>query len=114
MPIRGMHDIKTHATLAREGKLVSVARDWHKRNSNPTNSDSDWNTKHHVYNKPTQKPSSNPYADPYTDEKIKGCQVQIIKDQLQEMHQAVAEGLEINANEFERLEVQLFKLEGEN
>lgn len=30
MPIKGMHDIKTHVILSREGKLFSVAKNLHR------------------------------------------------------------------------------------
>ena len=48
--IKGMGDVKTHVTLAREGKLVSVARDWHKRGEGSPES-SDWSLDRHVFKK---------------------------------------------------------------
>lgn len=118
---RGVHDIKTHSTLAREGKLIGVARDWHKiRNGAGDNSSpesSDWSIGKHVYNKGSTKVRRSRamsfYSDLYLDEKIKKYQMQLIQDQLQEMNQAMAEGILVSVSELERLKVRLSQLKTE-
>ncbi len=115
--IKGMGDVKTHVTLAREGKLVSVARDWHKRGEGGSESSDGWNVKQHVFKKdePTnvsrpKKSSHSGLSDLYMDEKVKKQQIEAAKDQLQELKQAAAEGISVTPGEIERLEAKLSEL----
>ncbi len=118
MHIRGIHDIKTHGTLAREGKLISVARDLHKvRGQEGHNGSSDWDISKHVYKKGTMKVRRSQavplYSDLYLDEKIKKHQIEVVEDQLQEMNQAMAEGIPVSVSELERLKAKLSQLKTE-
>ncbi len=125
MAIKGIHDIKTHGSLAREGKLVSVARDWHKREGgngegNAAGSDS-WNVQQHVFRKdsgkgkPVRKVSSTrvhtPFnQDPNLDGKIKSRQIEELKNSLAELEQAASEGIIVSADELERIKARLAEL----
>jgi len=124
MAIKGLRDIKTHVTLAREGKLVSVARDWHKRSEggggagNAAGSDS-WNVQRHVFRKdsgkgkPAKKVSSpvTPFQDPNSDEKIKSRKIEELKSSLVELEQAASEGIMVSADELKRLQARLAELQ---
>lgn len=125
MAIKGLHDIKTHGSLAREGKLVSVARDWHKINGggggigSAGGNTGDWSP--HVYrsekeikrSKPAKRFSSpiTPFQDPNLDGKIKSCQIEELQNSLAELEQAVSEGLSVSADELERIKARLAELQ---
>ena len=122
--IKNYRNIKTHGSLAREGKLVSVARDWHKRSEggggagNAAGSDS-WNVQQHVFRKdsgkgkPVKKISSpvTLFQDPNLDEKIKSRQIEELQNSLAELEQAVSEGISVSADEFKRLKARLAELQ---
>ncbi len=119
--MRGIHDIKTLGTLAREGKLIGVARDWHnvkgQAGHNGSPESSDWNINKHVYKGSTMVRRSRAtffYPDLYLDEqKIKECQIKLIQGQLQEMNQALVEGIPVSVSELERLKERLSQLRTE-
>ncbi len=123
--MRGIHDIKTHGSLAREGKLVSVARDWHKINGGGGGIGSaggnmgNWSP--HAYrgekeikrSKPAKRFSSpiTPFQDPNLDGKIKSRQIEELQNSLAELEQAAGEGLSVSANELKRLKARLAELQ---
>ncbi len=122
--IKGIHDIKTHGSLARGGKLVSVARDWHKRSEggsgagNAEGSDS-WNVQQHVFRKDSGKGKlAKKVSSPITSfqelnfgEKIKSRKIEELQNSLVELEQADSEGLPVSANELERIKARLAELQ---
>lgn len=117
MRLRGLHDIKTHGTLAQKGLLVSVARDLHKFGSQKSEGENilgDWSVERHVFKKKRSARTSSPIVVPLRydlKEKIRLYQIEVIRDLLQEMHQAIAEGILVVHGEVERLEKRLIELE---
>ena len=57
-----------------------------------------------------KKSSHSGLSDLYLDEKVKKQQIEIAKDQLQELKQATAEGISVAPGEIERLEARLSEL----
>lgn len=115
---RGLRDIKTHGSLAREGRLVSVARNLHRvrsrENENGTIWD-DWSIERHVYPKkksgrPCTAAKASLHRELFLENKVRLHQIEVIRDFLQEMHQAMAEGIPVAMQEFERLTKMLAKL----
>ena len=116
--VKGVRDIKTHTTLAREGKLVSVARDWHKRGQSGSGGgteSSDWSVERHVFKKESANARRGRTAPSHYDLRLKARkrQAQVIQDQLREMEQAMAEGIPVAADELERLKTRLSQLGAE-
>ena len=115
MAIKRLRDIKTHGTLAREGKLVSVARDWQKRSEggggegNAAGSNS-WNVQQHVFRKDSEKgkPAKKSFI---LDGKIKSHQIEELKNSLAELEQAASEGIMVSADELERIKARLAELQ---
>lgn len=121
MGLRGLRDIKTHGSLDREGRLVGVAKNLHRIGSreseNGTISD-DWSVKQHVY--PKKKPpisrskaTASLNRELFLDNKVRLYQIEVVRDSLQEMRQALAEGIPVATQEFERLTKRLAELEAE-
>lgn len=124
MRLRGVHDIKTHGSLARGGRLVSVARDWHgignreaaSRGSEDETASGGWSAERHVY--PERRPD-RPRATGAADlrkglflrDKARLHQIEGVKYFLREMRQAIAEGIPVAMREFERLTRRLAELE---
>ncbi len=122
--MKGMHDIKTHGSLAREGKLVSVARDWHKCSEggggtgNSAGSDN-WNVKQNVFRKDSGKgklakkvsSSVTPFQDPNLEEKIKYRKIEELQNSLKELKQAASERIPVSVNELERIKSRLAELQ---
>lgn len=123
MAIKGMRDIKTHAALAREGKLVSAARDWHKRSEwdGARGNTEDWNPR--VYRMEKKIRRSRPakrfpslisfFQDPNLYEKIKSHQIEELRNFLAELEQAIMEGLSVSAKELERIKTRLAELQAD-
>lgn len=119
MHVRGLRDIKTHGTLAREGRLVSVARNLHRLGNGTeenTSHSSDWNIERHVYKK--KKSANTATAIPlhrelYLERKVRLYQIAIIKSLLVEFQQATIEGLPVALHELERLKMRLTELQTE-
>lgn len=118
--IKGLHDIRTHGSLAQEGKLISVARDWHRTGSNRAMDETasgfwDGKVEQHLYKKgPTRtSPLSRTAPLPFLYEKIKIQQIQMIQDLIKEVRQAMTEGIPVAKGEFQRLEARLSQLKAE-
>lgn len=120
MRIRGLRDIKTHSSLAQEGKLIGVARNLHRMSvhkSESGNISNDWSVERHIY--PKQKPVKPRlpamflHRYPFLENKIRLYQIEIIQDFLKEMRQALAEEIPVSMREFERLTKKLAELETE-
>lgn len=116
MRLKGLHDIRTHSSLAREGKLVSVARDLGRTaRSNTEKGDWDaWDVKNHVYPKVTGSRPANAVSsrrDMSLEKKARESLIERIQYFLQEMKQAIAEGIPVSMPEFERLKTRLAELQ---
>ncbi|MBI2446606.1 MAG: hypothetical protein HYV51_02170 [Parcubacteria group bacterium] len=117
--IRGIKDIKTHGTLAREGRLVSVARDWHKiGRSGSTEGSSenqfwDGSVKHMVFKKSaeTRRPSRGLFQDIALEKKIQAARIAQIQESIAEMEMFASEGMPGGFAELERLKIKLSQLE---
>ncbi len=125
--IKNYSNIKTHGSLAREGKLVSVARDLHNGSgfgggigsAESKGNMGDWSS--HVYNKekeirkgkPAKRFSSpiTPFQDPNFDGKIKSRQIEELQNSLAELEQAASEGFSVSADELSRLKARLAELQ---
>lgn len=91
---KGLRDIKTLGRLSREGRPTD--RHMNRRASLPA---SDWNVDQHVYRKATTTPRSvRIVAD-----QVKRYQCEIIGCLLDELHQAVADGLTVAVQELKDL-----------
>jgi len=123
MSLKGLRDIKTHGTLASERRLVSVARGLRESNlhasgkirngSGPSEwSEWDnWNVKVFKKERPAGRTTIAIPYQPYLEERIRLYLVKVTCDSLEELHQAVSEGLLVATHEVERLETKLAELE---
>ncbi len=116
--IRGVRDINTHGSLSRAGRLPSVARDLHKRQQENALETSEWNVEHHLFqkdapirSKPALSPSRATAGDPNLGAKVRMSKIEMVRDLMAEMRQALAEGLEGAAHELEQLKARLAQLE---
>ncbi len=119
MRLRGLRDIKTHGSLAREGRLISVARNLHRVGSCESEGGTiadGWSIERHIY--PKKKPASSRstavtslHRELFLENKVRLYQVEVIRDFLREMRQAIAEGIPVAAGELKRLEKRLVELE---
>lgn len=115
--VRGFRDIKTHGSLAREGRLVSVARDLHgiNRKGRPPEEGS-WDGK--VQNvafkrgEETRRPSRDLFQDLALERNIRATQIAIVQELIAEMEGFMEEGLPGALAEFSRLKTKLSWLEG--
>ncbi len=125
--IRGLGDIRTHGSLSREGTLTSVARDWHRLRglgggTDDAASKSSWDGKvdNSVYKKVTARlPRRAGSIAPLTNvsnsrlqllERIRRQQIASTQSLLEELRQALAEGIPVASSELRRLEARLFQL----
>lgn len=118
MYLKGLRDIKTHGSLAREGRLISVARNLHgmeSRKGEDTNISDDWSVERHIYKKKSTRSRSasgaSLHRELFLENKARLYQIEVIQDFLQEMRQAIAEGIPVAMQEFERLTKRLAELE---
>ncbi len=117
MSARGMHDIKTHGTLAREGRLISVARDLHRINKRGFSEEGSWDgsVDSTVYRRPaqTQRPVRDLFHEIALGRKTLGQQMANIREFVAEMEEFVQEGIPGAANELSRLRERLSALSAE-
>lgn len=119
MRVRGLRDIKTHGTLAREGRLISVARNLHGLENRESKSgviSDNWSIERHMYPKkksagPRQAPVASLHRELFLENKVHLYQIEVTRDFLQEMRQATAEGIPVAIQEFKRLTKKLSELE---
>lgn len=114
--VRGVHDIKTHGTLAREGRLVSVARDLHQINRkgvSPEEGSWDGKIKPIALKRSmgTRKPPRDLFQDLALEKNIRATQVTIVQELITEMEGFVKEGLPGALVELNRLKTKLSQLE---
>lgn len=110
---RGLKDIKTHGTLAREGRLVSVAKNLHQTRGGQLDS---WNIEQHIYYPKKKSAGSRPaslHRDLFLENKARRYQIAMTQDFLEEMRQAILEGIPVSVHELERLQKKLAKLQAE-
>lgn len=114
MRVRGMRDIKTHGSLAREGKLLSVAKNLHGAGSHGARTDSeprswDGSVERYLYSgEKVRKRSRPPFGD--TPEKVKAPLAETIMEFIEEMRNFASEGIPGAAEELRRLEARLTRL----
>lgn len=116
--IRGLREIQTHGTLAREGRLVSVARDWHrvgrnKTNRSPENESWDGIVSPVMFKKSAaaRRPSRCLFQDPELEKKIRAMQIEQVQDSIVEMEMFASEGVSGVIAELQRLKAKLSQLE---
>lgn len=118
MRIKGLRDIKTHGILAREGRLIGVARDLRRTGNRESGSraiSDDWSVERHIY--PKKKPvrsrqasATSLHRELFLENQVRLYQIEVARDFLQEMRQAMAEGIPVAMREFERLTKKLVEL----
>lgn len=114
--VRGFRDIKTPSTLAREGRLVSVARDLHqinKKDVSPEEGSWDGKIKPIVLKRGmgTRKPPRNLFQDLALERNIQATQIAITQELIAEMEGFVEEGLPGALVELNRIKTKLSRLE---
>lgn len=122
--IKGLRDIRTHGSLAREGTLTSVARDWHKIRGSASIMDDassgswDGRVENCIYKKGTAR-IARPFRtrllhhDLHLGERIRKQQIESTQSLLEELRQALAEGIPVASGELRRLEARLAHLNTE-
>ena len=114
--IKGLRDINTHGTLAREGRLVSVARDWHRINGKGESSENaswDGNVDDMVVKKNTKarRPSRDLFKDLVSERKARAMRVKQVQELIAEMEMFAGEGVSGALAELQRLKEKLPQLE---
>ena len=105
--VRGMHDIATHGTLARQVRLISVARDGFgsaRQRSDAggiTSKWEDWDVKKHVFQKPHSPSSSARWAE---------REIEFTRGMLNEFDAALKEGFAVSNEAREQLKTKLARL----
>lgn len=103
--IKGLHDIATHGSLAREGRLISVARGDFFKTASPRNDaggiTSDWDVKRHIF----QKPKSS-----FNFVKLAKREIDFTQGILNEFDEAFQEGLPVSNEAREQLRARLTRL----
>ncbi|MEK7200640.1 MAG: hypothetical protein AAB672_00720 [Patescibacteria group bacterium] len=113
--IKGLRDINTHGTLAREGRLVGVARDLHRieRRSGFSGNES-WNgsVDNMVFKKSakTQRLPHDLFQELVLKKKIQNALVQQIQESIAEMEMFAGEGVAGALAELQRLGTKLSRL----
>ncbi|MEK7659382.1 MAG: hypothetical protein AAB338_01870 [Patescibacteria group bacterium] len=117
MHIKGLRNIKTHGSLAREGRLANVARNMRKIGSESKggNISDGWSIEQHIYPKkksarPHLTSAASLHRDLFLDDKVRLYQIEVIRDSLKEIQEAMAERIPVVAHEVKRLNRQLMKL----
>lgn len=121
MHIKRLRDIKTHGSLARQGKLVSVARNLRRSGSHESGGGDvsvNWSVEQHIYKKKPDRfrsvSAASLCSELFFENQVYLYQVQVVRDLIQEMYQAMAEGISVATQELERLTKKLVKLEVEH
>lgn len=118
MRLKGLRDIRTHGTLARQGRLISVARNLDRVRSHEGkggNISNGWSVELHIYPKqklakPRMMAPASLSHDLFLGNKVRLHQIEVIQDLVQEMLQAIAEGIPGAVHELERLKKRLAQL----
>ncbi|MBI2068532.1 MAG: hypothetical protein HYT67_00260 [Candidatus Yanofskybacteria bacterium] len=117
--MRGLRDIKTHGTLARKGRLVSVARDWHRINGgNGTSENQSWDGsiepmvfKKNVKARRFSRPSQDLFRVPELEGQIRATLIKQVQESIVEMEMFSSEGVPGALAELQRLKAELSQLE---
>lgn len=114
--VRGLRDIKTHGTLAREGRLVSVARDLHRINKKggfPEEGSWDGTINPMVLKRGTgtRRPSRDLFQELVLERNIRATQIATAQELIVEMDGFVEEELPGALDELSRLKTKLSQLE---
>ena len=113
--IKGMRDIKTHGTLAREGRLVSVARDWHRIGRSGSSKNESWDGKadRMVFKKSAKarKASRDLFQDLALEREIRTTRIKQIREFIAEMEMFASEGISGALAELQRLKAKLSQSE---
>ena len=114
--VRGFRDIKTHGTLAREGRLVSVARNLHRMNrkgGSPENTSWDGSVDNMVVKKnaKARRPSRDLFQGLALERNIRATQIAVVQELIAEMEGFMEEGIPGAFIEFSRLKTKLSRLE---
>lgn len=109
--IKGLRDIKTHSTFAREGQLVNVARDLHRieRSGSSENESWDGSVNRTVFKRGAKapRPTRNLFQDLASEREIRATQVRQIQELVVEMEMFADEGISGALTELQRLEEKL-------
>ena len=116
--VRGLRDINTHGTLAREGRLVSVAKDWHRINGRSgcvSSEEKSWDgsVDRMVFKRDAEmrRPSRDLFRDFALERKIREAQIVRIREFIAEMEMFASEGLPGALVELHRLKAKLSRWE---
>ncbi|MFY9461826.1 MAG: hypothetical protein WAP51_01325 [Candidatus Sungiibacteriota bacterium] len=113
--MRGLHDIKTHGTLAREGRLVSVAKNLHRINRSGYLEEGSWDgrVEHTVFKRGVgmRRPSRNLVQDFALEKKFRAAEIALVQECIAEMEAFANEGVPGALVECHRLRAKLSQLE---
>ena len=113
--IRGLRDINTHGTLAKEGRLVSVAKDWHRIGKSGTSENESWDgsVDRMVFKKSAEvrRPSRDLFQTLAFKKEILATQIKQVQESIAEMEMFADEGVSGALVELQRLRVKLSQLE---
>lgn len=120
--IRGLHNMKTHGTLARKGLLVSVARDWYKageqsgKAADSTFADN-WDVQRHIFKKERSPNTVTRVSRRQEFDFERRAISQAISQQIEriayllgEFQRAIEEGTPVSLQVFEQLKSRLAEL----
>jgi len=112
--IKRLRDLKTHGSLAREGRLVSVARDWHRsgrngRSGSSENESWDGSVNRMVFKKSAKarKPSRDLFQTLALERKIRIMRIEQVRECIVEMEMFSSEGVPGALAELWRLKTKL-------
>lgn len=102
--VKGLHDIATHGSLAKEGRLFSLARgNYQLANDRVISEAPGWDVKRHIIGRP---------AKPLNFAKLMEREIEFTQGMLQEFDEAFVEGMPVSGEAYERLKMRLAKLKG--
>ncbi len=114
--VKGLKDIRTYSTLARQGRLASVARNWHRGSGGLSEALSSWDESvdRMIFKgkRSARRPSRNLFQD-ILEEQFSAMQIERVKECIAEMERFVADEEEISGAlaELQRLREKLSQLE---
>lgn len=117
--IRGLRDINTHGSLARAGRLVSVARDWHRIEKRGESSETaSWNGRvdRTVFKRSlkARRPPRDLFQDLALEGKIRATQIALTQEYIVEMEMFASDGVPGALVELQRLKAKLLRLKSKN
>ncbi len=113
--IKGLADIKTLRTLDREGRLVSVARDWRRieRSGSSGNESWDGSVDRMMFKRGTEARRSprDVFQCPALKRKVLATEIARVREFISEIETFAAEGISGAFAELQRLRAKLSRLE---